>query len=1200
MASNQSDTRSPKFGRTTRLCVSVAACMALQPAHATTSIATAPLLTDSAVPPNVMFVLDDSGSMQWEIMPDDITFFAYLFPIPSANGGSQIYGAVDYSSQIPNFNSNNFYNYFLRSPHNNRIFYNPAIEYLPWQTSSSGATVAVTGDADGNVDPHAAPFNPAAPLRGTLDLDPASAVSRNANWYANGTGGCSGNMSCSIWPITFYMHVGGDANPNSQSSYVRYQMRNGKMYRALNAGAGSETEVTSLSWTAEDGSTVVRAATEERRNFANWFSYYRSRLLSARGGASLAFAELGSNYRVGFTTINHRGESSYTFKVPTVGEFSAANRDGWFDILLDSNVGASGTPLRRALQWAGEYYSKGAGDPDNPWLPLDAAECRRSFTILTTDGYWNGSAPDPSVGNSDSADGPTHTSSLDDVSDGGYKAGPPWADSYSNTLADVAMHYWKNDLQSSVLNKVKPTISDEAFWQHMNTFTLSIGVKGTLDPETVIADETFSAWPDPSLGGEKTVDDLLHAAINGRGEFIPAKDPAEFKQGLTDALAAITATAGSASSLSGNTTAVTAGSRIYQARYAAGNWSGDVVAWGLNDDGSVKFTVDPDGSKRGFWKASEEMPAPDDRKIYTSLTGVSGSLVEFLSSDSAIAGAVGGASLVEYVRGSDDNEGAGASKFRPRLRNPKAAGDVVSPLGDIVNSSPAYVGSSPERLYERTPLDGASSYQNFRTSVANRSPLVYIGANDGMLHAFDAATGKEVFAYIPSALLPKLKAMAAQDYGHQFYVDGDVVVEDVFNGGSWRTILVASLGRGAKTLFALDVTTPVSGGAVNITAGSLLWELNGNTTNKLGHVLGTPLIAPLNNGDWGVIVGNGYNSADDDAHLVIINALTGSVIKVLDTDGSTSNGLLAVGGWDDDADGDIDYVYGGDLRGQLWKFELLDGETQWTTANKSGAAYAPVFTATDENSKVQPISAGPLVGSHPDTGELWIFFGTGKFVESSDRGDTSVQTWYGVRDMITDAVPSKSGRNRSALVERVIKEEGTVTRVDGSKATYRLISDVGEAVGGEKVVDASGNYLKHGWYLDLRLDGTPGAGERMLVRNILLKDILLGSTFIPNTEACGELGDGWLMAIYPWLGGRPLHDFFDVNGDGEVNGLDSVKDQTVSGFKHGNGGIPYLQQCGEGLCATSTSTDGTEPPGTENIAETGARGRLSWRELLGD
>ncbi|MCB1955567.1 MAG: hypothetical protein KDG55_07815 [Rhodocyclaceae bacterium] len=1192
------------------LCASLAACLVLQPVQAAISISSSPLLTDTSVPPNIMFVLDDSGSMQWEVMPDSLRFGAisFAFPLPNNGNGTNIYGASTYSEIVPDFDDGNQYNLLWRSTHNNAIFYNPAIDYAPWKTFDGSGHVAVTGDSAGNVTPTNAPYNPAVTARGSLNLNPSTALSMNARWVDSGGSVCGG-CSESFWPVTFYMYKG-SGSTTSASSYVRYQIRDSVGYKRDPAGSGTNSAVSSFDWTRADGTPFSRTPAQELQNFANWFSYYRSRLLAARGGASLAFADVDTNKRVGFTTINYPGDPDYSELINPTQSFSGASRQAWFNALLNKKVSTNGTPLRSALQWAGEYYSQAVGETNNPWKPLSEAECRRSFTILTTDGYWNGSYPrsgvntDSAVGNADGTNGSVYTSHLDGIANSGYTAGPPFADSNSNTLADVAMHYWKTDLQTSINNKVGPTPTDPAFWQHMNTFTLSIGVQGTLDPDTVLADDTFASWPSPHSGSDqRKIDDLLHAAINGRGKFVPAQNPQEFASGLSAALKEIDETAGSASSLSGNTTSVSTGSTVFQARYSSNSWTGDLVAWALDaTSGQVQFTVGANNEQRGLWFASEQMPQPSARTIFTTLTGAAGSMVEFKTSTSGVSSAVGSNALVDYIRGAATNEGVGGTALRQRKR----FSATTAPLGDIVNSSPAYLGSPVNRLYDQTSIAGAGSYQAHRTARKDRRPVVFVGANDGMLHAFDAKTGKEVFAYVPKAVLSRLANLAGQNYAHEFYVDGDVVVEDVYDGSSWRTVLVASLGRGGKVMFALDVTTSATGTGSSVTsamtASNLLWEIEGNGTNNMGYVLGAPLIAPMNDGTWRVIVGNGYNGATDTAKLLLINIMNASDVVVLSTDGSTTaQGLSGAGGWDNDGDGDVDLLYAGDLGGRLWKFDVSSGnKNSWTVANKSGSTGKPVMIAKDSGGTVQPITAPPTVGMHPDTGELWIFFGTGRFITSGDKSNTSVQTWYGVRDKITDAIATDTARTRTAMVERIIKEEGPVTRVDGTTGSYRLISDQGETVGGDSLLASDGSYQKHGWFIDLMLHGGTAAGERMLVRNILIRNILLGSTLIPNNEACGNLGDGWLMAVNPWLAGRPSESFFDVEGDGEVDDDDRIHSETVTGYKHGNGGNPYLQRCKDGLCVTGSSTDGEKPPSTVNASDDVARGRMSWRELMGD
>lgn len=1176
------------------LGVLISAALASPQAWGAVAISSSPLLTAIGVAPNVLFVLDDSGSMQWDRMPEDTLLntsngssgsgHGYLFPVPAVNGSSYgtYYGSgsSNYDDNMPNFNDATPDNVHYRSSQVNVLFYDPLIDYEPWQSYDGTKQVPYfAGLGGGKIDPHAAPWNPARPEVGTLDLT-IHQTTLKAEWYGSSCGTAGSTTICGFWPTTFYRYVGAETTRSKilvapLSDFRKYQIRDGAGF-VKDLSSGVETAVTEFDW----GGGKIRTVADEQQNFANWFSYYRSRVLAAKAGASIAFAELGDKYRIGFTTINNPGSAGKTVATPISGGFSGSARTAWFSTLLNTPIPAQGTPLRSALVWAGDYYSAKksvGGSTYDPWLPAGEAECRQSFTIMTTDGYW--SSETVSVPSKDGSDGSlTIPNDLGGTATG-YKAVAPYADSVSTvTMGDIANYYWKTDLRPLVANKVSSK-TDPAYWQHMATFTLSFGVQGTLkqrdDLSGCVEAGDCPVWPDPAAGDPQKIDDLWHAAVNGHGKFVAAQNPDEFKKGLVESLRSINQITASAASLSGNSTSVTAGSTVFQGTYVAKIWTGDLVAWSLNEtDGSVQSPAK--------WSAAEKMPSHGSRNIFTRVGGVGKA---FVDSDSAVVGALGaaspteGANLVNYIRGDQSKESS--TGFRVR--------DSV--LGDIVNSSPAFVGVPLNKVYDRTSVPGHADYTGFRSDNAKRHPIVYVGANDGMLHAFDAKTGTELFAYVPQTVLPKLKNLAKQDYEHQFFVDGSVVAEDVYIGGKWRTIVICALGLGGDAIFALDVTDPVTVDADgNVTsvkfdpATDVLWELSGG---DFGNFTSIPIAVPMNDGKWAVAVGNGYNGSSGKGFLYVINAADGSVIAKLATNGNLDNGLAGAGGWDDNRDGIADLLYAGDLYGEMWKFDVSSA----SPADWAATATDPIFVAVDpaDATKPQPITAPPIIGAHPDTGERWVFFGTGKFIADADRSDTSIQTWYGLRDVN----PKISGRTE--LVERVITKE-----IVEEKGIARVLSDV---VAGD-LVDSTGTYVKQGWYIDLLVGGKSGVkkGERMLTRNTLLKDVLLGETLTPNNTACGDLGDGWLLVVNPWLGGRPTDDFFDTNVDGTVDTDDHVdsKTKTASGWKLGNGGIPYMQHCGDGYCMTTTAPKGDTPPETTHAASGLTRGRQSWRELMGE
>ncbi len=479
-------------------------------------------------------------------------------------------------------------------------------------------------------------------------------------------------------------------------------------------------------------------------------------------------------------------------------------------------------------------------------------------------------------------------------------------------------------------------------------------------------------------------------------------------------------------------------------------------------------------------------------------------------------------------------------------------------MGDIVNSQPVYVGSPNGRLYIGAGFAGASAYPAFAAAQSGRTPVVYVGANDGMLHGFNATAGggQEVFAFVPTAVMADLPAYTLPDYQHKFSVDGEITVADIYDVGAtaWKTILVGTLGRGGRGVFALDVTNPSS--------VQLLWEKDSTSIPALGNNLGKPIIAQVADGEWRVLMGNGPNSAGDDARLISIDVRSGAVT----TSGSLAagdNGLSAVQAWSSLPGGFVDTVYAGDLKGNLWKFS---GLTAVPTATL-------LFTANAGT--VQPITAAPLAARDPATGLTWVFFGTGQYLNQSDITNDDVQSWYGLIDRGA-LIPG----TRSTLAEIDILAEGTIGAFD------------------VRVIEENATAGPDGWFMDLVSPGAGGQrGERMVLPNLFQGLTLIGTTRIPDpTDVCSPGGKGFVMAINPFTGGRLSQTFFDANADGSFTGGDMLGGVPVSGL-----GLPSSPNnpifLGD-IMQVSLESGGNATLKTNSVSM-GSR-RVSWRELIRD
>lgn len=715
------------------------------------------------------------------------------------------------------------------------------------------------------------------------------------------------------------------------------------------------------------------------------------------------------------------------------------------------------------------------------------------------------------------------------------------------------MHYWKTDLRLDLDNKVPTNARDPAFWQHMVNFTVGLGVEGTLSS----LPSGSGSWPDPttsSAKGEK-IDDLWHAAVNSRGEFFSAQDPVTFAQGLTSALANMTARVSSAAAVTTNTSRLNTGAQIYQAKFNSADWSGQLLAFDLEADASL-------GELQ--WEASEQLPAHASRKIFTH-NGTTG--LEFTAGNFSLFSATQQTALDKNTNGVNDGQGLyRLAWLRGDQTTEVGNGGIFRKrghgvLGDIVNSDLLYI-KSLDFGYDSFPdgTTGKASYHNYRQSNNSRIPVVYTGANDGMLHAFNAGTGKELFAYVPGAIYSQLNKLADPGYVHRYYVDGNAYAGDAYIGSTWKTILLGTLGGGGKSVFALDITDPT-----NFSATNVQWEL---ADTDLGFVHGQAKIARMNDGSWAAIIGNGYNSTSDKAYLLIVDLQTGALIKKISTNNTTNNGLSTPALVDTNGDKIIDVVYAGDLQGNVWKFDLSDTNPgSWKVA---GGSSQPLFTARNASNQAQPITSPVEVGYHKEGGYM-IFFGTGQFIASGDATDKKVQSLYGIWDNGSPITVT----NRSVLQQQTILTETTVPPFE------RTVSN--------NTVDWT---AKRGWYIDLTQTGGKPA-ERSVVMPMLNFGRIIFTTLIPSVDPCEAGGRNWLMLLNAENGGMsPDIRQFDTNHDGKLDngdriiaavGSDGIRSESVA---ISAGSLTHLiAATTTGAVENVTIRNGAQPP------------RRSWKQI---
>lgn len=1193
------------------------------------SLSQKPLFLTSGAEPNLMFVLDDSGSMQFEITPEtyrlvDSANTVFVFPPADKYYGNNAYSPSRVAMPADVASDYAVYGKLFRSKVNTS-FYDPSKLYLPW-VDTDGVTIMP------NATPTCALHNPmnkttsydATKCRNLIEDGTRVFAGKTSTWYGckaandckSGASISSRHDSWKYYPATYYWFNGNVTSQTDVWNTNRYTEQKISTATANYTGHGRGDARTDC-----DIKNGVRSCTydQEIQNFANWYTYYRSRVLTARAGIGRAFAQQEDDIRVGFGTIN-RGKSTIDGQRDTeiiktgVRKFTPARKTEFLSELYSVAING-GTPLPNALDHIGQYYQR--SDNNGPWSKDPGnndssphVECRASYALLMSDGYWTSRIS--TAGNADNRNGEIITNHTPGGSPATYQYRPttPFLDNESDSLADVAMKYWKTDLRPDLNNRVKPNTVDPAFWQHMTTFTIGLGVEGNISV-TSVADAIKTgknssggniSWPtlvDAAEDGTK-VDDMLHAAINGRGDFFSAKDPDTFAARLAGLLQDINAREkNNAAAAAANSTSLNTGSMVYNAMFDSRHWSGELKATAINTDGTFGDVV---------WSSS--IPLEPARKIYTfnglvgkeltwaNLTRAQKDLLNSGSADDI------GQKRLTWFRGVDDTVPRDTADLRNR------EGRL---LGDIVNSDPAYAGNTNLR-YDRLPADlGASSYtEYFNTKKKTRREMLYVGANDGMLHGFNArvsttdtmVAGWEVFAYVPTQVIKNIPNLASESYGkdnehpHKYMVDGPVYVSDAYINGEWKNILVGTLGGGGRGIYVLDVTNPDSFSASNV-----LFELTEDQYKELGFITGTAIIAPGADNRWKIFVGNGYNSSvtgGAKAYLGVIdiqdeinrarNNGTGTTrTKFLTTDNVVESALSQPALLPNQY-GVVVAAYAGDMRGNLWKFDLSSSSaTNWKVAYSG----VPLFVARKDSVR-QPITASPTLGfnSKLSPARVMVYFGTGRYVASTDNQPSlEVQSFYAIADK-NALIPEAKGR--STLHAKSLSESSG-KRTIGNEVN----SDKTNAVNWSRV---------DGWYLDFP------ANERIITKPLLIYDRLIFPTVKPSQDACESGGSGWLMELlavgspnpeYKLLG-ENANKFLDVAIFGQFTSIEgsyrpatntSAPGSSSSSSSAGSNECGGMSGGGSGVVAiVGIQSDGTQ------VSNVGSRpcelfNRQSWREL---
>ncbi len=879
---------------------------------------------------------------------------------------------------------------------------------------------------------------------------------------------------------------------------------------------------TSVDWLNTTGpkvtgtESVTRSYAEEMENYANWFAYYRTRINAVKTVLSLSFLgkdpttskfNVDDKFRVGLHSLSADGTGVATMFVP-VDDFATTQKSTWADKLFGMSIRmAQDTPNLDAMTRIGEYYHTGMSDklPDVSTDPI-VLSCQKNWHMLFTDGLTYQASVPTVLSTADQDDVLPSGAGYKYIEDAGLVRGANWPAPYredtskkiGNSASDLSTYYWIEDLRPSMTNNVGVSASDKANWQHVNFAAISLGTEGKLAAGNQSGVETQLAagsiqWPTPyptvNQPDASGVDDLWHAAVNSRGRFVNADNADEIKLGLGAILADIANTAGSragASLQSINFKGAAAYS--YRVTFEPG-WGGTLTKAQIGTTtyeeippavwqvGGGKDVTSPSDSLYAQLTPTMAKPEPwyTNRNIVTMHTN--GTAVPFvfdkLSATQQDALAPGkadrGLQVLEYLRGSNQNEGTGTLNFRKR----------VSPLGDIVNASPKYVGP-PSLPYTDYADPG---YSSFKDSYKTRQAMIYAAANDGMLHAVDDSNGFERFAYIPRDVIrpaevtgtnpdPGLPALTLKEgalppFKHHFYVDSTPKVVDVdFGGEKWHSVLVGGLGKGGHSYYALDVTTPANVITEDDALKTVLWEF---TDSDLGYTYGSPIITKTAawSNKWVAIIPSGYNNTGTGkGKIFFVDVATGELLKTMTTTaGSTTSpaGLAQIAAFTQDYHNYMsDEVYGGDQYGNLWRFDIRDKDpANWKTEL--------LAVLTDPSGNRQPVTTAPQIEVDIANGaDRWVFVGTGRLLDESDLSDDQIQTMYAIRDG-TQRTPS--------------------TIVSGSPVIRSDLVEVASAAG-------TGTITAHGWYDDLALH------SRVVTPYQAVLSILVYSATKPQTDPC--------------------------------------------------------------------------------------------------
>lgn len=920
-----------------------------------TNLAEQPLKASVLAKPNVVFAMDDSGSMDSEVMidgtfqgwfwgnynsnsilngsalrtgsaGDDWSLF-YLFPNGTGTGNKVYTDQSTYGYAIPP----TLEMAWLRSSDYNPLYYNPAKTYVAWSPAYlSGATRTYT-DATAT----AARSHPA--LGSTTTNLTATLTQTSADWKFTFIAGMT--IPTGTTNISCYSGSAGTL-PYKVTSSRMLCLGAVSYFPATYWKKETCTVNTTDCTTAWDGATIKRyeikpanygttaAYNAAIQNFANWFTYYRKRrlmLAAAMGGV----LETLTGARLGVVAFNNN-------TAPTMKDAdatSAANNSLATTGVFYANEGGGGTPTHTAYAYIRNQFDTNTN--------IIQYACQKNAAFIITDGFANDASVTP----------PSYSQAT-------YGTGTPYQSITTGSLADQALAYYTLRLRTSDMPAgkvpagnaaVNPDINTNL---HLSTYALTLGMKGTLWPARTNAfSSPAPTWPTPVSNTASMIDDLWHATVNGRGQMYLATDVDSTIVGIRSALADIISQPGAQSSVAVSTSNLLAGDgKVYEASYDPSGWTGNLVARNID-------TTTGDISTSATWDGAALLNARPwtGRVIFASdgtTTGLPFTTANVGATVNPDTASFTNQGAVEYLRGNRSGEG---STYRTRN----------SLIGAVVNSKPA--------------VDGTTG-------------TVYLASSEGMLHAFNTTTGAEEWAFVPQGSLTQIGQTIQREYAFKTKLDSTPVVGWYSNTGR---LLAGGMGAAGRNYYALDVTNPKSL-SETAAAAQVKWTFPSPSQTayqaKVGYTVGRPVLVKHATQGYVALVtsgyDNGYTIGDGLGRMWMLNANTGAVISEFTTTGGTTsaeNGLSQLTGYLEET-GLVRYVYGGDLLGNVWKFDLDTGTTTLVAVLKDSAGNRQPVTTAPQLAK---INGSPLV-----------MVGTGRMLDITDFGGSAVQSVYAFLDTV--------------------------------------------------------------------------------------------------------------------------------------------------------------------------------------------------------